>query len=98
MYMHRYLANKSNSDSYTTQEIRNSNGIASAYCACCVENFKHTLLPIDLHLLQQKRKMDEDSNNVKIHFRSMGTTYVNYQYVKYHIKKNQETIKTKHNI
>lgn len=26
------------------------------YCACCVENFKHTLLAIDLHLLQEKEK------------------------------------------
>lgn len=26
------------------------------YCACCVENFKHTLLPIYLHLLQENEE------------------------------------------
>lgn len=26
------------------------------YCACCVENFKHTLLAIYLHLLQERKK------------------------------------------
>ena len=27
------------------------------YCACCVENFKHTLLTVYLHLLQGRKKM-----------------------------------------
>ena len=35
---------------------RDFSGTGFTYCACCVENFKHTLLPIYLHLLWGKRK------------------------------------------
>lgn len=46
----------SSHDHLITRSFFKGNVSKVTYCACCVENFKHTLLAVYLHLLQEKKK------------------------------------------